>query len=76
MPVLDDNDPVVLLQNQILKTLDHQDSYTAIAALSLTLSLVLRRYLIANPDADKLRRDLMDLTVDTLRSRASEPRES
>lgn len=77
MDVLGDNDPVSILQQQIIRTLQGHDGGTAIAALSLTLmstiALASAKTGVPLPAGMLiLRDDLTDLVVDILQARATQ----
>lgn len=80
MAILDDNDPICILSDQIIKTLEGHDGGTVLAALAMTLTTTMAW--AANksgcpmpPDALMLRDDLTQLTADIVRARG-EQRES
>lgn len=81
MALLDDNDPIRILQSQIERVINRNDGHTAIAALALTLSSALQLAASKQPHPPRvviieMCADLRALTVEMIRSRAAQTRES
>lgn len=81
MAILDDDDPIVILQNKIHQAIDKQDGHTAIAALSMTLTAALRLAASKQPHRPApilldLCADLEDLSISMIRAVHGPARES
>lgn len=77
MDVLGDDDPISILQQQIIRTLHGQDGGTVLAALALTLMATLslassKTGVPVPPVIFALRDDLTDLVADIIHARSAQ----